>query len=292
MNTTVKRHAYLIMAHADPNHLYQLVQAIDDSRNDIYIHIDLKSDISKFQWITTKHSKLVFIDDRIDVRWGDPSQIYAEYALFKNVVSGNYYRIHLISGADYPLKSQDEIHHFFDQHSDEEFINFENDKELGSEIRKKMRLYNFFLPYISNPNKSVAQFFNFARRVLLLLQMLVGINRQYSINELKKGSQWVSVTQSFVNKLMEYEKDIKTQYRFTHCCDEIYKQTIAWNCGFKDRISPLGNLRLIDFKRGNRRSPYTFRESDYNIIKLSDALFARKFSSSESGSLIEKLKNY
>ena len=76
------------MAHADPEHLQQLVSAIDDYRNDIFIHLDLKSDILKFNTIETTKSKLKFIDNRIDVRWGDPSQIYAEYELLKFVNRG------------------------------------------------------------------------------------------------------------------------------------------------------------------------------------------------------------
>lgn len=287
-----KRHAYLIMAHSDPEHLSKLVEAIDDYRNDIFIHIDKKSDITKFLHIKSRRSKLKFIDERIDVKWGDPSQIDAEYALWREIQDGDYGRIHLISGADYPLKSQDEIHTFFEKHHDKEFIDFENEDVLKGEIRKKMRLYNFFLSYISNSNRFAASFFNFSRRALLVLQMFTGINRSYSINELKKGSNWVSVTQSFVNKLLEYEKEIKGEYHHTHCSDEIYKQTIAWSCGFIDRISPHGNMRLIDFKRGNRCSPYTFTESDYNILKSTDALFARKFSSSVSGHLTEQLKDF
>lgn len=287
-----KRHAYLIMAHSDPEHLSKLVEAIDDYRNDIFIHLDKKSDISKFLHIKAKKSKLKFIEERIDVRWGDPSQIDAEYALLRYGAICDYGRIHLISGADFPLKSQDEIHAFFEKYPEKEFISFENEKELVGELRKKMRLYNFFLPYISNPNLFVASFFNFARRTFLLLQMILRINRSFSINELKKGSNWASITLSFVNKLLEYEKEIKQEYCYTHCCDEIYKQTIAWNCGFKNRISPKGNMRLIDFKRGNRCSPYTFTESDYNILKSADALFARKFSSSVSGHLTEQLKDF
>lgn len=283
------RHAYLIMAHADPEHLQQLVSAIDDYRNDIFIHLDLKSDILKFNTIESTKSKLKFIDNRIDVRWGDPTQIYAEYELLKFVNRGGYNRIHLLSGADYPLKSQDFIHDFFAKHSTDEFIDFEDETTLTGELRKKMRLYNLFLPLISNHNKTIAFLFGFLRRVLLVIQMAFGINRRYTIDNLKKGSQWVSITQAFANELLKHETEIKNEYRLTHCCDEIYKQTIAWNCGFKERISPLGNMRLIDFARGNGRSPYTFKESDLTELRASTALFARKFSSEISGNLTTKL---
>lgn len=91
---------------------------------------------------------------------------------------------------------------------------------------------------------------------------------------------------------MRNEQLIKKEYKFTHCSDEIYKQTIASSCGFKDRISPLGSLRMIDFKRGNRKSPYTYRESDFEELINNPFLFARKFSSSLSGNLVSRLKKH
>lgn len=37
------RHAYLIMAHNQWELLLELLKALDDSRNDIYLHIDRKA---------------------------------------------------------------------------------------------------------------------------------------------------------------------------------------------------------------------------------------------------------
>ena len=283
------KHAYLILAHADPKHLQNLINAIDDKRNDIFIHIDKKSDISQFRHITFNKSNLVFLSDRVDVFWGDPSQINAEYTLFHCVSGGSYSRIHLISGADYPIKDQDFIHVFFDNHKDEEFIDFEDESTLSSELRKKMRLYNFLLPYISHPNKIIAGFFNFIRRGILAIQMCIGVNRHYSMDTIKKGSNWASMTQAFVDELLKHEQEIKHQYKYTHCSDEIYKQTIAWNTVFRNKISPLGNMRPVDFSRGNGKSPYTFKIHDLDLLKHSDALFARKFSSTVSGELVANL---
>lgn len=54
------RHAYLIMAHTDPKQLQNLVSAVDDERNDIFIHIDGKTDISIFRSITSNLSPISF----------------------------------------------------------------------------------------------------------------------------------------------------------------------------------------------------------------------------------------
>lgn len=54
----ILRHAYLIIAHNEPDLLATLVHMIDDERNDIYIHIDSKSDKNQFRDIKTEHSHL------------------------------------------------------------------------------------------------------------------------------------------------------------------------------------------------------------------------------------------
>lgn len=65
------RHAYLIMAHNEPEVLKRLLLLLDDIRNDIYIHIDKKATelspkmISK--WI--EKSSLYFTH-RTNVSWG------------------------------------------------------------------------------------------------------------------------------------------------------------------------------------------------------------------------------
>lgn len=77
---TNNKHAYLIMAHTNWEQLQKLVALIDDKRNDIYIHIDNKSDVSCLS-LNARYSKLFFIE-RKNVYWGHVSQICVEMRLF------------------------------------------------------------------------------------------------------------------------------------------------------------------------------------------------------------------
>ena len=294
----MNKHAYLILAHNDPEHFGLLIDALDDARNDIYVHVDRKADISEFQGIKTKDAGIFFVKNRVDVRWGDPSLIDAELSLFKSAYDekdlDKYSRFHLLSGADFPLKSQDYIYKFFESHPDEEFLEIVNatddGHDLEPEIRKKCGVYHLFLPYIKDSNKFVANSANLARRSFMSMQFLLGIKRKYPWKELKKGSQWASLTPAFVGELLRNEENIRHSFRMTHCSDEIYKQTIAVAKGYK--LYDGGNMRYIDFARGTRQSPYTFRESDFEELMGREELFARKFSSAVSGNLAAKiLKN-
>ena len=81
------KHAYLIIAHHEFEILKKLVQAIDDERNDIYIHIDKKVKILPF--VRTSQSNLMVLTNRVDVRWCDLSQLRAEYALLEAAYKQN-----------------------------------------------------------------------------------------------------------------------------------------------------------------------------------------------------------
>lgn len=99
-------HAYLIIAHDQFELLESLLKCIDDERNDIYIHIDSHSklDISRIQSVL-QNSRVEFVP-RIHIRWGGFDMVRCEYELLEAAFeSGREYDyVHLISGADLPLK--------------------------------------------------------------------------------------------------------------------------------------------------------------------------------------------
>lgn len=291
----VLRFAYLLLAHTDPELLQNLIDLLDDIRNDIYVHIDAKSDISKFSAIKSKYSRITVLEKRIDVGWGAPSQIDLEYLLFNTALCSGieYYYFHLLSGQDLPLKSQDEIHLFFNNNNGFEFINFESNNATSDEIDRKCKLYHILLSYVRHKNLIVCNIVNLIRKSLLGIQYYLGFRRNFRWKQLKKGSNWCSVTYDFVKYLIENEKLVKQEFRMTHCSDEIYKQTLAYNSPvFKSRIYPYGNMRLIDFKRGSKQSPYTFRQNNFAELINSNALFARKFSSFIDSDIINSIKTF
>ncbi|MBF1379856.1 MAG: glycosyl transferase, partial [Porphyromonas sp.] len=74
------KHAYLILAHGSYALLQRFVSAIDDERNDIFIHIDRKQ--TELPHLQVRHSRLFLLDrERVSVFWGDVSVVAAEFAL-------------------------------------------------------------------------------------------------------------------------------------------------------------------------------------------------------------------
>ena len=71
-----ERHAYLIMCHNNFKHLSRLVMALDDKRNDIYIHVDKRAVSCPFESIENSVRKAhLFWTKQQCVNWGGISDL-------------------------------------------------------------------------------------------------------------------------------------------------------------------------------------------------------------------------
>ena len=90
------RHAYLIIAHNEPEILRILLSLLDDERNDVYLHIDKKASFD-FTNLKAVKSRLYILPVHIDARWGDFSLVEIELLLLKEAYSnGSYSYYHLL----------------------------------------------------------------------------------------------------------------------------------------------------------------------------------------------------
>ena len=280
------KHAYLIMAHNNFYILEKLLIMLDDSRNDIFIHIDKKVKNFNFQYFKElcNYSQVVFTPKRINVKWGGSSQVRNEMNLFKTAYKYNpdgYKYYHLISGVDLPIKTQDYIHDFFEDKG-ENYIYYKENISIYNEQR--ISWY-----HVNIQNKKLISYFN-------ILQEKLNVNRmKNSKYEIKKGYNWASLTHDAIKVILKSERDI---YRFTSysiCADEMYKQMVLHYHNakiYKDVSGKTSDLRLVDWKRGNGNNPYIFKTEDFDILKESDRLFARKFDAETDKVIIDKVYEY
>lgn len=291
------KHAFLIIAHNNWWQLKQLISMLDYPDNDIYVHIDKKStSFSKDEFLNiTKYSNLSIYQE-YEVFWGGFSLIEVELFLGKKAQKTGYDYYHYISGSDLPLKSNSFIHDFFEEHKGCEFIQYDDFKlENDPEISRRTRLYHFLQNYRRRyKEKYKNDFFTFIERVLLLLQIRLRVNRtKDNPYKIRYGSQWVSITNDLMKTVLEKQNYIEKTFKYTNCSDELFIQTIAYNCGFKDRLykkqGNTDNLRFIDWARGSNGNPYTFKIEDYDVLSKTDALFARKFSETVDKDIIKKI---
>lgn len=286
----MKKHAYLIMAHTQPELLKKLVRLLDDERNDIYIHIDSKAEDFPLEEIkkAVVHGDCIFTE-RTNVTWGDYSQINCEMVLLKEAVKKEHSYYHLLSGMDLPIKTQDEIHRFFDVHYGLEFI--DEDEPVISETALSRVRYSH-------------RFYGKAGSVKDLLgaletkgQKILGVNRikRYGDITFQKGRNWFSITHGLAKLTVEKEEWIRKVFKKSLCGDELFLQTVARNSKFSGNICnpktmpEIPDTRYIDWERGNNNNPYIFRESDYEKLKRAKGLFARKFDCNTDERIVERL---
>ena len=118
--------AYLILAHHQPKQLLRLVKAIYTPNTVIYIHLDLKRDSKPFTTLFARHhlTDVLFIKDRVNVYWGGFSMVKATLNLMQKASADYPYKYyHLLSGSDFPIKSNEYIARFFSK-SSKEYIGF------------------------------------------------------------------------------------------------------------------------------------------------------------------------
>ena len=203
----------------------------------------------------------------------------------------------MISGADLPLKSNRKIDIFFEKNQGKEFILYDNEKLLNDpEISRRTRYYHYLQNYRRRySQKWKNEFFTFWERVSLVMQIVLHVNRVKNLDwTVKYGSQWVSITNDLVAELLKQKDKITKVFYCTNCADELFVQTVAYNCGFKDRIycpedGMTENVRFIDWARGENGNPYTFRNQNYQSLKTNKNLFARKFSESVDKEIIQRI---
>lgn len=293
-----KKHAYLIMVHNNWKQLCLLLSVLDDERNDIYLHIDKKSKNVPIDSLkkSVKKSKL-YIYSEYEIYWGDFSQVECELYLFEKASKNEYYRYHLISGADLPIKSQDYIHDFFEKNADYEFVHYTDENKKNSyEIERRTRTYHFLQKYCKKYKiKVINKFFAFLEKIILFIQKIFHVNRlKNSKIKIKYGSQWISITNDLVQYILKNKELIQKLFKYTNCPDELFIQTIVYNSKYKNKLfykkfddSVYANMRLIDWNRGKNGSPYVWNLSDKKVIDESECLFARKFDINVDKEIIE-----
>lgn len=287
----MSKHAYMIMCHDKLEQLKVLVSLLDDERNDIYIHMDRKTQFSNLDAVSScvKKAKINWVK-RENVNWGGFSQIKAEYNLLNEATKTKHMYYHLISGVDLPIKSQNEIHDFFDANGGMEYISVEKCSNTDFNIFPRIGQFHFFQEKIGrNSNKGMKV--RLAGRLELIsikIQNILGIDRTKKLPSIYKGAQWFSITHNMALYLLSREKDIERWFKYGIGVDELFVQTIAMQSPYKNKIEN-DNKRFIDWNRGQ---PYTWKSENYEEIINSKKLFARKFSIDEDPKIIEMIKKH
>lgn len=286
--------AILITAYTNLHHLDKIINFLGSNFN-FYIHIDKKSKITDNVIARLSKKKNVFISCKYDVNWGGINHLKCILLLLneahKNPLN-NFF--HLITGHDYPIKSEKEIESFLLNNSNKSFMEYnkfpyDEWEEGGYDRMLYYNLYDCFNAR-SGWKKSIVR--NFIK-----IQKACGLKRSFPKNfpnDIYGGSTYWSLHKKCVDYVFEYlqaNPSFLKRFKYTFCSEEIFFQTILLNSPFKESIEN-NNKRFIVWEERNGNYPANLDERDFDSIIESEALFARKFDYPVSLKLLESIDQH
>ena len=193
---------------------------------------------------------------------------------------------HLISGHDYPCRSNADFDAFFESSpSGRSYMHFDSDEqheEWKSQIRNRFVPYHFH-DRIKN------------RYIRGGLERLCNILRpRHESFELYAGWNWFSWHRTLVQWVLNYydtHPDYVRRFHHTSCCDEVIFHTMLFPRIKELNIDRDNALRYIDWfpKREYDTLPLVLDERDYEQIHASGAFFCRKVFLDRSEKLLDML---
>lgn len=290
----MRKHAYLIMAHRDFGQLFRLLRFLDSPETDIYLHVDKKAaDFDKSMLRGVCSASRLYLMPRRKLAWGGVSLTKCEIAMLRRALPGQYDYYHLLSGNDIPLRPLEQIHRYYETHAGEEFIAVNWNETARPGIYGRISQFYLLQDLVGRRGTGLNAWLWELQLILINLQKKLGVDRCRNFPlRLGKGSQWFCVTHNFAACLVGlYDRILRRSFAFSKGSDELLVQTAVLNSPeFLARLSPAGNLRLIDWSRSpDGCSPHTFTAEDYDRMIHSRALWARKVSESVDGAIIDRI---
>ncbi len=270
------RHAFLILAHEKPHQLSDLIDALHYPYFDLYLHVDVRargdfSEIEKTREMISKY----------DISWGGFSMVEATLLLLKRAAKKvNYHSYTLLSGKDYPIKSNKYIYKKLSSITSTRIVHW-HDKKM-SRRKRYCRHYFHDLPYP-------------ASKVLNKVSDLVGDflpDRSLPEGVVPYfGSQWWTLNQYGANAILRFidrRPDVVRFMRTVHIPDEMFFQTALVNTQHKLKLISRP-LRYFDWSEG-RAHPKIIKKEDLGILRNSKCLFARKFDKKETPNILKSVE--
>lgn len=278
------KQAVLITAYRDMDQLCRLVDYFDVDFA-IYIHLDkkCKEDVSRLA-----NRDNMFLYRKYAVEWGDYRHLKAIVLLMQEALKNDVIEyFHLITGSDYPIMSLKRFKGFCQEHRNDNYLEYFPlpHPEWGLEGGLNRIQYWWLRP---NSSRSKGAWIT---RKFVNLQRRMGVKRgfNYFDGKLYGGGTYWSVSRKAVQVAVNYvvaHPDYLRRFRMTSIAEEICLPTLWMNSGL-----PFINnyMRYIDWG-SDGANPQVLTEKDYDNIRVSNALFARKMESGVSDTLIKLLK--
>lgn len=270
---------YFLLVHRFPEQFKRLFKAIYLPGNQYVVHVDkssgpaLETEISAF---LAPYQGVSLIEPQ-DALWGGYSLVDAELRGMERLLEMDGLWTHYInlSGQDFPLKSQKYIRQFFTANPGKQFIRtLDQAKERPDTLNRVSHMF------VEKDGKITP----------------TGVARPYMMGKTPFiGTQWKAVTRSFCEYVCHDPRveQFKTFYRNSFIADEAFFQTVMMNSGGHG-IVVNDDLRMIDWVPDGdiKLRPRNFGVTDFERLRHSSNLFARKFDAEMETQILTMLESH
>lgn len=301
--------AYLLLCHIDPEHIARLANKLtNDTMDEVFVHVDGKSNIEPFSEVLKGNTQVHVLEDRVDIYWGGYSSVEATIKLFRAALSsGEFDRFVILQGLDYPIKSNKEIHAFFEENMDKEFIRAQNISDCSNP--KEIHKYSLYW-YLDKPKKKAARvrrwIINTINNRFFLKKWIIPHFKKNYVKDrtgrkmkIYQGSAQFGATRQLAEYIVNFydeNEGFNRYFRSMYAPDEAYFHTIVYNSPFIEhtpdkKADTRPNLSVIELKNLTYFEYPVYvmlftQKSDWPKLRDSGFLYFRK-ASSESKELLD-----
>jgi Core-2/I-Branching enzyme len=296
--------AYIILAHKEPEQLIRLVHRLNPEKNSFFIHIDKRVDNAIYNEMKNglDHFSNVYFLKRHRCFWGDFSLVKATIegidALDRKVP---FDWLILLSGQDYPIKSNLQIDRFLENNQGISFIeyfplpNFKDDWGDENGGLDRIEYWNFVL--FNRRFRFTDKPLDCSREFLIPLPawpLLFAKKRQFpkGLNPYGGGEWWCLPREciEYIHNFIHQNRSFVRFFHHVHIPDEIFFQTIILNSPFKGSVVN-DHLRYIEWSP-KREDPAILGKDDFGEFICSSSLFARKFDVSRDREILDMIDRH
>jgi hypothetical protein len=273
------RLAYIISAYRNLGQVARLVRRLQADGASFFVHVDKKTDGRAYVDLVSSLEDLpsVHFLERHPCHWGGFGHVRATLKGIDQLLGQGTrfdYAI-LLTGQDYPIKSNDYMDRFFETERPKSFMAFsrlpsDSWSPRGGLGRIEHRHLRFHGHHLRSP---------FRRRFPAGLRPYGG------------GAYWCLSHEciEYVADFVARRPDVVSFFRHVDIPDEIFFHTILLSSELRETIVN-DNLRYIDWTQGRR--PAILGVWDFEALSASPKLFARKFDMNQDEKVLDLIDRH
>lgn len=277
--------ANIFIVYRNPEQVQRAVSAMSGHPNfDNWVHVDSKENIDDYSDLASIPD-VRFVKNRISVKWAGFSFVESMLASLEEVFNSgiDYDFVNLMSGQDFPIKPIEYISEFLSKNIGKSFIECEAaPSDWWDHASHRLTKYHM-TDYSFRGKTRFEEFLNKtlpARKSLLSFDLHGGPNSTYWILSMEAAK--------YVCDFLKANKRMQWLFKHTWAPDEFLFSTILMNSHFKESVINQ-SLRYIDWSEGGAR-PCTLGVKDFESLKESPKLFARKFDIRQDAQILDLIE--